>query len=74
MLTCVEVSGLYLQRDTGLVCAFDHIDVEVLEHSGSWLKLRVTNRTKFPARVMVLSEASAQTRAPLSIPPQWGKV
>jgi len=70
-LTCVEVPGLYVQPDTGLVCAIDHINTEVLEHNTEKLRLRIENPTKFPAQVKVLCENSADMATVLRPPVLW---
>ena len=71
MLTCAEVPGLYVQPDTGLLCAIDHIDAEVVEQGPEYLRVRVTNPTKFPARVRVLCENSVDMKQPLPPAALW---
>ena len=71
MLTCAEVPGLYVQPDTGLAYAFDHIDVEVGEHGRDTVCVKAVNPTKFPARVKVLCENSDETAVPLRPPALW---
>lgn len=66
MLTYVEVPGLYVQPDTGFVCAIDHIDVKVIKNDDDCLILRVTNPTSFKASVKVFSENSTEMSSPLS--------
>ena len=65
MLTFAEVPGLYVQPDTALVCAIDHIDAELIEHDKQKLRVRITNPTKFTARVKVLCENSENMSEPL---------
>ena len=65
LLTYAEVPGLYVQPDTGLVAAFDHIDVEAEGREEDSLRLRVSNPTAFPAEVRVYAETSAQAARPL---------
>ncbi|GGG85666.1 hypothetical protein [Paenibacillus radicis (ex Gao et al. 2016)] len=66
MLTIVEVPGLYVQPDTGIFAAIDHIGAERLDgvNEGE-LRLRLWNETSFPAAVHVLSETSLEARKPL---------
>ncbi len=71
MLTYVEIPGLYIQLDTGLVCTFDHLDASVEEHSKKLLRVRVTNSTKFPATVKLLVEDSRDMRKPLGENALW---
>ena len=72
MLTFAEVPGLYVQPDTGLVCAIDHVDVEVLEWKGDRIRLNLTNPTRFPARVKVLCEKETDMSRPLGHPALLG--
>ena len=72
MLTYVEVPGLYVQPDTGLVCAIDHVNAAVEETYPDRLVVRVTNPTAFPAAVRTLVENSAATARPLGQNALWG--
>jgi len=65
MLSSTEIPGLYVQPDTGFAWTFDHIDAQVLTHSGDTVTVRLTNRTPFPARVHTLVESSTDTHRPL---------
>ncbi|HEY3377493.1 MAG TPA: hypothetical protein VGL77_08365 [Armatimonadota bacterium] len=65
MLTYAEVPGLYVQPDSGFVCAIDHIDAEVLAHDDAGITLRLCNPTAFPASVKVLIENATATATPL---------
>lgn len=65
MLTWIEIPGLYVQPDTGFVCAFDQIEAKVLSQAGDQTSVRLTNSTKFPARVRTLIESSSDARKPL---------
>ncbi|MFF2094295.1 hypothetical protein [Paenibacillus sp. NPDC058174] len=66
MLTIVEVPGLYVQPDTGIFAAIDHIGAERLaDVNEGELCLRLWNETDFPAAVHVLSETSLEARKPL---------
>ena len=62
MLTCLELPGLSIQPDCGVVCAFDHIEAEVTGHDGNSLQLLLRNPTKFDAHVRVLAETSEQAQ------------
>ncbi|MDQ6419991.1 glycoside hydrolase family 47 protein [Paenibacillus sp. LHD-117] len=62
MLTYLEVPGVYIQPDTGFVCAIDHIDAEVLERNETELRVMLNNPTKFPAKVRVFAERSGDMR------------
>ena len=65
MLSTTCNPGLYLQPDKGLAWSFDHIDAEVVKRSQGKITVRLENRTKFPARVRTLVEASDEARNPL---------
>lgn len=57
MLAYTELPGLYVQPDTGFVCALDHLDAEVVERrADGGLVLQVTNPTAFAASYRVLAE------------------
>jgi hypothetical protein len=62
MLTFVEIPGLYVQPDAGLVVAIDHIDVETIENTDQRLAIRATNPTKFTATVKVFAENSGPAK------------
>jgi hypothetical protein len=65
MLTYAEVPGLYVQPDTGLVFAMDHIDAEGIERTEENLIIRLSNPTAFEATVKVYSEHASEMRRPL---------
>jgi hypothetical protein len=65
MLTAWEIPGIYLQPDTGLAVAFDHVDLQVIERRPHSLSLRIGNPTRFRATLRVLSESRSQARRPL---------
>ncbi|MBC7958717.1 MAG: hypothetical protein H7X94_02520 [Vallitaleaceae bacterium] len=65
MLTFVEVPGLYVQTDTGFVCAIDHITAEVVENTEQVLKLMIHNPTQYKADVKVFCESSIDLTKPL---------
>jgi hypothetical protein len=65
MLAYTEVPGLYVQIDTGLVCAIDHIEAEVIEKTQESIKLKLYNPTDYKASVKVLAERSGEMSKPL---------
>ncbi|MBO9610669.1 MAG: hypothetical protein J7639_32250 [Paenibacillaceae bacterium] len=65
MLTYVEVPGVYVQQDTGLVYSFDHVDALVVEHNEHRSVLKLHNPTNFTAKVKVFSENAADCATPL---------
>ena len=73
MLTWIEIPGLYVQPDKGLAWAFDHIDAKVLSQTGDRVTVRLTNPTKFPARVRALIESSSDARKPLGFNALFGR-
>jgi hypothetical protein len=62
MLTSLEIPGLYVQPDTGYVCALDHIDVHVDAHEQVQLIITVTNPTAFPAKILIFIENESDMR------------
>lgn len=72
MLSWVEVPGVYMLIDTGLVIVLDNIDAEVVagvctkpEESESAVSLRLRNPTAFPASVRIFVETTADLCRPL---------
>ncbi|MHB9130249.1 MAG: hypothetical protein ACYDBB_04045 [Armatimonadota bacterium] len=65
LLTAVELPGIYLQPDTGLLCVFDHLDVRPVETDGDTVTLECRNPTAFDAEVRVLAESSTDARSML---------
>lgn len=56
MLTYFEVPGVYIQKNSGYVCAIDHIDADVVEDNLTHIIVVLKNQTKFTARVKVFVE------------------
>jgi hypothetical protein len=73
MLTTTQIPGLYVQPDRGLVWAFDHIDARVLSRTGNRVTVRLTNPTKFPARVRTWVESSGDAHKPLGHNALYGR-
>jgi hypothetical protein len=61
MLTTVELPGIYAQPDRGLLCVFDHLDVQLVERQADHVVLQCHNPTTFDADVRVFAEAGAQS-------------
>jgi hypothetical protein len=72
MLTYFQIPGLYVQPDTGFVCAFDHIVVESKKKTASGLQLMLHNPTSFDAEVKVLCEDQKSRSEPLGLNPLLG--
>ncbi|MBP1965358.1 hypothetical protein [Paenibacillus aceris] len=65
MLTYFEVPGIYIQKNKGIVCAIDHIDAEIVVDNAVQLRVRLSNTTKFTAKVKVLVEDDEELLKPL---------
>jgi hypothetical protein len=61
MLSWIEVPGLYVQPDIGLVCAMDNVDAIVKENTQDRLIVSLTNPTRFDASINLLAENSTET-------------
>ena len=72
LLSWIEIPGLYVQPDKGIAIAMDHIDASTVSHSGNRLLVKLSNPTKFSAKVRVLSERLCRRTkaARLERPPQ----
>ncbi|MCX6873604.1 MAG: hypothetical protein NTW21_07325 [Verrucomicrobia bacterium] len=66
LLTVVQIPGLYVQPDTGVFAAFDNIRAETISHAEGVIRLKLTNPTKFPADVTVLTESARDARRAVS--------
>ena len=60
MLTTVELPGIYVQPERGLLCVFDHLNVQLVEQQADRAVLQCHNPTTFDADVRVFAEAGAQ--------------
>ena len=58
MLTYAEIPGLYVQPDTGFICAIDHIEAKVIENTDQYINVRLHNTTGFQASVKPFVESS----------------
>lgn len=65
MLTYIEIPGLYIQKDTGFVCAIDHVDAKVIEEDENKLVIKLENKTNFCAKVKVFVENSNERVKPM---------
>lgn len=65
MLTTVEIPGIYVVPDRGLMYTFDHVYATMIESDKNGATIKVSNPTPYDARVSVLCESSAATKAPL---------
>ncbi|MGV7223364.1 MAG: hypothetical protein ACQ9MH_17775 [Nitrospinales bacterium] len=65
MLTHVELPGIYVQLDTGLICVFDHLEAEMVDCEGIGKKLSIYNPTNFDAKVSVFAENSCDMNVPI---------
>ena len=58
MLTTIEVPGIYIQKDKGLVTAFDNVTTKVIENNNSVLTISISNPTPTDANVSIMVENS----------------
>ncbi len=62
LLTCLEIPGVYVQPEQGVVCAADHVN--------AWLErgeLVIANPTAYDATVKLMIEDAAAQRRPLGL-------
>ncbi|RED56779.1 hypothetical protein [Cohnella lupini] len=60
MLTYVEIPGLYVLKNTGFLCAIDHIEAKVTSLEASSIEIEMRNPTRYAAKVKVLVETSEE--------------
>lgn len=65
MLTYFELPGVYIQSDTGYICAIDHVDAEVVDNNEATLTVKLENRTRFAAKVKVFVESTSEMKRAL---------
>lgn len=58
LLSTVELPGVYLQPDTGLLRVFDHVEAVLVSNDDTTCVLELANPTAHPARVSVFAESS----------------
>lgn len=62
MLTTIEVPGVYIQKDKGLVTAFDNVVTEVISDTSDSLVVKFSNTTPMDATVTLMVENSIDAR------------
>ncbi len=75
-LMALEIPGIYLQTDGDQFFVFDHVKAEIVIRDESGVTLRITNPTKFDAKVSILAETVEQAKKPLGYTAfiRWPKV
>ncbi len=71
MLTFVEIPGLYVLPDQEKICAFDHIQAEIIASSGKSIQVQVHNPTPYAASVRCLAENRSDLNKPLGQNPLY---
>ena len=67
MLSFADLPGLYVDLDSPLLVAFDHVEAEWIRDNPGRPVLRLRNPTPFPARVRLLCESDADRKRPLPV-------
>ena len=62
MLTTVEVPGIYIQKDKGLVVAFDNVVTNIVKNTKEEFVVSVTNPTPLDASISVMEETSVTAK------------
>jgi len=58
MLTTIEIPGIYIETDKGLVTAFDNIITKVVKENNKEMTISITNPTPTDASIKIMSENS----------------
>jgi hypothetical protein len=61
MLSYAELPSIYIQKDTGLLCVFDHVEAEIIGRTDKYLQLRIVNPTQYSAILKLFTENSTDT-------------
>jgi len=67
ILMAMELPGIYLRTDRDELYVFDSVDAKVIKRDKDSVTLKITNPTKFDARVAVLTENATQAQRPLGL-------
>jgi len=60
MLTTIEIPGLYVETEKGLVTAFDNVIAKVVANNKKELVISITNTTPTDASIRILAENTLQ--------------
>ncbi|MDZ4817038.1 MAG: hypothetical protein SGI71_12335 [Verrucomicrobiota bacterium] len=58
----MEVPGIYIQTDTGILSVNDHVKAEILSQDKDVMVVAITNPTSFEATVKILAETKSESR------------
>lgn len=64
-LMALEIPGLYLRTDKKQLYAFDAVDVRIIRETEKAVWIKVTNPTRYDARVTLLAENQEEAEKPL---------
>lgn len=76
MLMALEIPGIYIQTDKDEMYVFDAVKVKIIRRGAAGMTLRITNPTKFNAKVSIFAESSEQAKVPIGYTTflKWPKV
>jgi hypothetical protein len=76
ILMAMELPGIYVRTDKDELYVFDHVEAHVIKRDKEGVTLKITNPTKFDARVAIVAENEKQAQQPLGITAflKWPKV
>lgn len=71
LLTYLEIPGIYINPSEGMIATVDNIDAKVLDWRNEKLRIVITNRTDFSAKVRTLADRSSSMNSEygFNIPP-----
>lgn len=64
-LMALELPGIYLQTDADNFFVFDSIEAQLVKREAAGTTLKITNSTRFPARVSIFAEPGKHAQRPL---------
>ena len=65
MLTYIEVPGIYVEKDQGLVKVFDNVEAEIVKNNNKRLVLSIFNPTAMTANVKLFHESKEEMAQPM---------
>ncbi|HEV2483618.1 MAG TPA: hypothetical protein VGS79_28325, partial [Puia sp.] len=65
ILMAMEIPGIYVRVDTGVIYVFDHVVARILRRDGASADIEITNPTPFRADISLLVENAQLSEKPL---------
>jgi len=76
ILMALELPGIYVRTDKDELMVFDHVEASIVTRDAKGVTLKITNKTKYDAKVSVLAENAEQVKKTVGYTAflEWPKV